>query len=145
MPTYDLTLARYNSKYVTFTHRAVQAKKNGPHLRLSASDQALFNKILHMPTYTMAGNRPQQPGVASSGPLNTVLDLPALAIGRYGVNGSGMRIRCSAKSRKAQFDEIRQLVVQPAAGDSGRHRDSFDGGSTPASPRIVIRADGSRA
>jgi hypothetical protein len=115
MPTYDLSLARYQSKYVTFTHRVIQAKKNGPHAHLSAADQALFNKLLHMPTYTMAGNAPYPGQRANAG---SVLSLPALAIGRYAVHGSGMAILCSHKSDKtAGFDEIRQRVIQPSADD----------------------------
>jgi hypothetical protein len=117
MPTYDLTISHYSSKYVSLTHRPLQATKNGPHARLSAGDQAILKKILHMPTYTMAGN-PSRSGL--SGLFNTVFDLPALAIGRYGVHGSGMTILCSQKSDKAAaFDEIRQRVLQPAEGDSG--------------------------
>jgi hypothetical protein len=54
------------------------------------------------------------------GLFNTIFGLPALAIGRYGVHGSGMTILCSQKPDKAAaFDEIRQRVVQPSAGDSG--------------------------
>jgi hypothetical protein len=119
MPTYDLTLTRYSSKYVTFTHRVVQAKKNGPHAHLSVADQALFNKILHMPAYTQAGNAPI-PGSGASAFLNGVLSLPAIAVGRYGVHGPGMGIMCSQKpDRTAAFNEIRQRVVQPTANDSG--------------------------
>jgi hypothetical protein len=123
MPTYDLTVARYSSKYVTFVHRIVQSKKNGPHARLSAAEQVLFNNILRMPTYTMAGNGTQS-GVLTpygySGLFNTVFDLPAVAIGRYGVHRPGMTILCSHRPDKASaFDEIRQRLIQPAAGDSG--------------------------
>jgi hypothetical protein len=112
MPTYDLSHASYSSKYVTFTHRVVQSKKNSPHAHLSAADQALFNKILRMPAYTMAGNAPLT-GSGDPGPLNTVLDLPAVAIGRYGVHGSGMPIRCPLKSGEDEFVEIRQLILHP--------------------------------